>query len=120
MKRRSVIAGLAALLCAPERSGAQQTPAKIPRIGILSPAAAPSTKAFDAFRDGLRELGYIDGANIKIVYRLASCLPSGGTRRARFVGDSPLEGDGFELLVPPLRNSPSGAPCGFRSRLHQP
>jgi len=72
MKRRSVIAGLAALLCAPERSGAQQTPANIPRIGVLSPAAAASTKPFDAFRDGLRELGYIEGANIKIEYRLAA------------------------------------------------
>ena len=72
MKRRSVIAGLAALLCAPERSGAQQTPANIPRIGVLSPAAAASTKAFDAFRNGLRELGYIEGSNIQIEYRLAA------------------------------------------------
>ena len=72
MRRRAVIAGLASLLVAPRRSAAQQAPAKLPRIGILSPAASPSTKGFDACRDGLRELGYIDGANITIVYRCAA------------------------------------------------
>ena len=30
----------------------------------------------------------------------------------RFVADSALEGDGFELLVPPRRKLPSRAPCG--------
>jgi putative tryptophan/tyrosine transport system substrate-binding protein len=49
-----------------------QQAAKVFRIGILSPAASPSTKAFDALRDGLRELGYIDGANITFEYRLAA------------------------------------------------
>ena len=49
-----------------------QQPAKVFRIGILSPAASPSTKAFDALREGLRELGYIDGANITFEYRLAA------------------------------------------------
>ena len=53
-------------------SATAQQPAKVFRIGILSPAAAASTKAIDAFRDGLRKLGYIDGANIKIEYRLAA------------------------------------------------
>jgi putative ABC transport system substrate-binding protein len=73
MRRRSVvIAGLCALLLTPEQSRAQQVPAKIPRIGILSPAARPSTKIFDAFRMGLRDLGYIDGRNITIEYRLAA------------------------------------------------
>jgi putative ABC transport system substrate-binding protein len=42
------------------------------RIGILSPARSPSTKAFDALPHGLRELGYIDGENITIEYRLAA------------------------------------------------
>jgi hypothetical protein len=37
----------------------------------------------------------------------------------RFVDDSPLEGGGFELLVPPSIKLRSGAPCGFRVRLHQ-
>ncbi len=70
MRRRSVvIAGLAALLLAPERSGAQQAPAKIPRVGILSPAENAATPIFEAFRQGLRELGYVEGRNIILEFR---------------------------------------------------
>ena len=38
--------------------------------------------------------------------------------RRRGLLDSPLEGDRFELLVPPGRNS-TRAPCGFRASLYQ-
>src|SRR6516225_9440353 len=75
MRRRAafltVIALGAVLAGAPTTAMAQQ-PAKVFRIGNLSPAAEASTKAFDAFRNGLRELGYIEGANITIEYRLAA------------------------------------------------
>ena len=59
-------------LCLPV--GAQQ-PKTVPRIGYLSrdlhPAdsRAPSPRNLDAFRQGLRELGYIEGKNIIIEYR---------------------------------------------------
>jgi putative ABC transport system substrate-binding protein len=72
MRRRDVIAGLATLLVAPKRSSAQQAPAKLPRIGILPPAPRPDTGIFDAFRKGLADLGYIDGQNIRIEYRLSA------------------------------------------------
>jgi putative ABC transport system substrate-binding protein len=48
-----------------------QPPAKVPRVGILwfgSPAAGPSPY-LDAFRQGLRELGYVQGRNITIESR---------------------------------------------------
>ena len=50
---------------------AQQT-TKIPRIGYLA-AAKPAAIAArtDAFRQGLRELGYVDGKNIAVDYRYA-------------------------------------------------
>ena len=49
-----------------------QQPAKIPRIGFLS-AASPSAIAarVEAFRQGLDELGYVEGKNIVIEYRYA-------------------------------------------------
>jgi len=71
MGRSVVIAGLAALLLAPERSAAQQPQSKIPRVGILSVADSERAPMFDAFREGLRDLGYIEGRNIILEFRLA-------------------------------------------------
>jgi putative ABC transport system substrate-binding protein len=68
--RRALTISLAALaLAAPFASLAQ--PAKIPRIGYLQ-AIQPQngTSAFlDDFRQGLRELGYVEGKNIQIEIR---------------------------------------------------
>jgi putative ABC transport system substrate-binding protein len=51
------------------RAGAQQ-PAKIPRIGYLTNAPlSASAELEDAFRQALRDLGYIEGKNIIIEWR---------------------------------------------------
>ena len=42
-------------------------------IGFLSASSAAAfTKEIDAFRDGLRKLGYIEGRNVRLEYRFAS------------------------------------------------
>ena len=49
-----------------------QQPAKIPRIGYLTGTSlAISSARTDAFRQGLRELGYVEGKNFIIEYRSA-------------------------------------------------
>jgi putative ABC transport system substrate-binding protein len=48
-----------------------QQPAKIPRIGYLGFSAASSSTRIDGFRQGLGELGYVEGKNIIIEYRYA-------------------------------------------------
>jgi putative ABC transport system substrate-binding protein len=52
-----------------------QQPGKIPRIGFLSNRVKPAPTNPDlfenAFRQGLRDLGYIDGKNILVEYRYA-------------------------------------------------
>ena len=53
-----------------------QQPAKIPRIGILDPGSpASSAVRFEAFRLGLRELGYVEGRTIQIEQRFADGKP---------------------------------------------
>jgi putative tryptophan/tyrosine transport system substrate-binding protein len=51
-----------------------QQPKKVPRIGFLANGSAsdpPTVLRLDAFRQGLRELGYTEGKNINIEYRYA-------------------------------------------------
>src|SRR5919198_861050 len=45
-----------------------QQPTKVPRVGYLIPAAGISAQ-YEAFRQGLRDLGYTEGQNIAIEYR---------------------------------------------------
>jgi len=66
--RRAFIGSVAAgLLVAPFKAFAQQ-PARVPRIGILGNTEG---SAWDGFRRGLRELGYVEGRNLAIEWRWA-------------------------------------------------
>src|SRR5262245_18478081 len=50
-----------------------QQPAKVPRIGVLAGSSASGeSPRVEAFRQGLRELGYVEGKNIAIEYRYAN------------------------------------------------
>jgi putative ABC transport system substrate-binding protein len=71
--RRAFISRVAlGILLAPLAAGAQP-PTKIPRVGLLlfgSPSDS-ATRFVEAFRQGLRELGYVEGQNIAIEDRHA-------------------------------------------------
>jgi ABC-type uncharacterized transport system substrate-binding protein len=61
-----------AFLLVPLASDAQQAP-KVHRIGWLRPGSPPSgpDPAVEDFRQGLRDLGYVEGQNLLIEYRYA-------------------------------------------------
>jgi ABC-type uncharacterized transport system substrate-binding protein len=70
MRRRDFIAVLGGAAAWPLAVRAQQA-GKIPRIGYLSPGPAKLSRLDHSFRQGLRELGYVEGKNILIEYRFA-------------------------------------------------
>ena len=72
MKRREFIAAVGAgLLAAPLVAGAQQA-GRVHRIGYLTGGLSTDRPhLIEAFRQGLRELGWVEGQNIVIEYRYA-------------------------------------------------
>src|SRR4029453_6038687 len=90
MKRKITVFTLWAMLlafCSPAQA---QQAKNIPRIGYLSrdihpsDSRAPSPRNLAAFRQGLRDLGYIEGKNIIIEYRYSD---------GRKDGQPPLRGE---------------------------
>jgi len=72
MKRRTFLCGLAiGTVAAPLAGEAQPPTGKVPRIGWLGANPAPGRHMREAFLQGLRDLGYVDGRNVVIEYRFA-------------------------------------------------
>src|SRR3989440_4289243 len=73
MRRReftALVGGVGLLLAVKVRRAHAQQPAKMPRIGILDDAPM-----WQAFRQALRELGYVEGQNIAYEYRYGEGAP---------------------------------------------
>jgi putative ABC transport system substrate-binding protein len=71
MKRREFIAALAGTAAWPVVAGAQQAE-RLARIGYLGPTSASQlVGSIDAFSNGLRDLGYVEGRNLHIEFRFA-------------------------------------------------
>ncbi len=63
------MAGSVALLAAPLAAKAQ--PAKLPVVGVLNSGAGPRSPSVDTTREGLRDLGYVEGQTIAFDVRFA-------------------------------------------------
>jgi putative ABC transport system substrate-binding protein len=70
MKRREFIALVGGAAALPLSARAQQDARKIPRIGIID-----DTPLWDAYRQGMRERGYVEGKSIAYEYRASDGKP---------------------------------------------
>jgi putative ABC transport system substrate-binding protein len=72
LRTAGIIFALALGVLAAPLAADAQPPAKVPQVGFLG-GSSPSTLAtyIEAFRQGLRELGYLEGRTIVIEYRYA-------------------------------------------------
>ena len=96
--------------------GRAQQPPKIPRVGILTAADSDRTPLFDALRERLRELGYIEGRNITLEFRLAhgdfSLLPKLAAGLVSLPADVIVADNGLDVLARATRAIPIVALMG--------
>lgn len=103
MRRRDFIGLLGSIAVGCPTVAQAQAPQKISRIGVLSTTWRPASPIIQSFRDGLRELGYVEGQNLAMEVR------SGEGRNERLPAlAAELIGLGVDLLV-------TGGPYGLQA-----
>ena len=122
MDRRDTVLALLALGAAPFAAEAQQA-AKIARIGYLETNPVTSLHVHEAFLQGLRDLGYVEGRTITLEYRFgdgqADRLPALVAELVRLpvdvlvvVGTTALRPAQHATTTIPIIMAPSGDPVG--------
>ena len=86
MKKQITVRALCAVLLALSFPAEAQQTKKVARIGVLSSGGASNPTSLAAFRQGLRELGYVEGKNVTIEYpKVEGSLTRPAARAAELV-----------------------------------
>jgi len=73
MRRREVITGVASAAATLPFAAVAQQSSRVPRIGVLGAGSQEGDAVFlTAFRQGLREAGFVEGQSVEIEYRFAA------------------------------------------------
>ena len=108
MRRRHFITLLGGAAVAWPLAARAQQPGKVPRIGIIDDAPR-----WNAFRHGLRDLGYLEGQNIAFEYAYGDGVPERLAEAAAVLVRRP--GDVIATFGTPQASRPSNPPPRFRS-----
>jgi putative ABC transport system substrate-binding protein len=74
MRRRAFLSAIGVAIAAhlpPLATSWAQPPARLPRIGVLSPGSDMPNAMIAGLREGLKEAGYVEGRNVQVEYRWA-------------------------------------------------
>jgi len=82
MNEKLIIWLLASLFLTIVSTSHAQQPAKVPRLGVLLYGTPETDPSVAAFRQSLRDLGYIEGENLSVDYRFAGGKPERLTQAA--------------------------------------
>jgi ABC-type uncharacterized transport system substrate-binding protein len=99
-RRRFLLISLAGALAAPLAAEAQPS-ARVLRIGVISSGSpASSATSVDAFRQRLRDLGYVEGRNIAVEVRYVDEIRYAATQPRRYHDvAAELVGLGVDIIV---------------------
>ena len=75
MRKKVFVFALCTVLFALGGSAWAQQPTKVPRIGYLTNTPFADQEPREAFRQGMRDLGYVEGKNIVIEWRFGQEKP---------------------------------------------
>ena len=94
LRRRFLVFGAVTAFGAGRVHAQQRLPSRPWRIGVLTPAESETTPLFMAFRQRMQELGYIEGRDVLLEFRLAK----GDTRALRRMAEE-LVAAGVDVIV---------------------
>jgi hypothetical protein len=68
MERRTFIGAMTGTLLAAPLAAEGQQAGKVPVVGVLNSAVGPRSTTIDTTRQGLRDLGYVEGRTILLAF----------------------------------------------------
>jgi putative ABC transport system substrate-binding protein len=91
MRRRQFGSAIGVVALGWRTAARAQGPKKLPRVGVLTPAASDQTSVFAGLRKGFAELGYVDGKTMVLDYRFARGDYAGLPKLARELVDAGVD-----------------------------
>ena len=112
MKRREFITLVGSAAVAWPLAANAQPPVKVWRIGVLSPGMSGESPPLQAFRQGLRDVGYVEGHNLVILWKFGD----DSSDRLKILADE-IIGSRVDVIFAINTSAADAAPTNLVARL---